>query len=566
MRSLAHLRSVAPAVPHRSGKALLKAAAPYAREQVVRSWWELATTAIPYVLGLALAVLGPIWPIRAVGSAILALTSLRLFAFLHDYEHGAIFRGSRVAPILVEAIGVSTCVPPRVWRAFHQRHHRTTARVLPVDPPDLRGGDFVNRVVDAGAWARWSPARRRTYRLVRHPLTVGFGWLVHFVLGACVTQLVRDPAKNRSAAFTLAAHLGWLGWLAWAFGPEIFLFVGALPTLVAASIGTWLVFVQHSFPGVVCQEGPEWDHVDAALRGSSFLDLPPVLRWFSGNVGYHHAHHLDPRIPFYRLPEVTRALPELGIARRITLSWRNVRACHRVHAWDPDRGVAGPLPAAPSGLPHRAAHGLRAGLHTMRFRDFGSNLASVQDSVDVETFERLAARLAEDPGWQEILRVRPRFQPETVDLDALVALPDGSLGRELLRHLADHRLLDGERHPDCPYRATEAAGYAKWRFRETHDVRHVLTGLDVSVHDEIVLQAFQLGQVFNWFAVTTLAFGPLLDPRRCLRPAMVGACLSAWRAGRNARPLLPVFWEQLYDQDVGDLRRRFGVVRLGARP
>jgi ubiquinone biosynthesis protein COQ4 len=218
------------------------------------------------------------------------------------------------------------------------------------------------------------------------------------------------------------------------------------------------------------------------------------------------------------------------------------------------------------GLISRAVHGLRAGLYTMRFRDFGSNLASVQDSVDVETFERLAARVVHHPEWQEVLRVRPRFQPETVDLDALAALPDGTLGRELLRHLVDHRLLGGERHPDCPYPASDAAAYAKVRFRETHDVRHVLTGLDISVHDEIVLQAFQLGQVFNWFAVTTIAFGPLLDPRRCLRPAMVRAAVAAWRAGRDAELLFPVFWERLYDQDVRSLRRRFGVVRLGPRP
>jgi ubiquinone biosynthesis protein COQ4 len=214
----------------------------------------------------------------------------------------------------------------------------------------------------------------------------------------------------------------------------------------------------------------------------------------------------------------------------------------------------------------RARHWLRAGLRTMRLRDFGSNLAKVQDSVDVETFERLADQVAGDPEWREVLAVRPRFQKETVDLGALATLPDGTLGRELLRHLVDHRLLGGERHPDCPFPASDAAGYAKVRFRETHDVRHVLTGLDISVHDEIVLQAFQLGQVWNWFAVTTIAFGPLLDVRRCLGPSFVRACLRAYRAGKAAAPLFPVFWERLYDRDVAELRRRFGVARLGARP
>jgi ubiquinone biosynthesis protein COQ4 len=214
----------------------------------------------------------------------------------------------------------------------------------------------------------------------------------------------------------------------------------------------------------------------------------------------------------------------------------------------------------------RAVHALLAGLRTMWLHDFGSNLARVQDSVDIETFEHLAGAVAGDPEWQEVVRVRPRWQKETVDLEALAALPDGTLGRELLRHLVDHELLAGEGHPDCPYPTTDAASFAKIRFRETHDVRHVLTGLDVSVHDEIVLQAFQLGQVFNWFAVTTIVFGPLLEPRRCLRPAMVRTCWRAFRAGRAARPLFPVFWERRFGQDVRAIRHEFGVLRLGPRP
>ncbi|MBX2802298.1 MAG: ubiquinone biosynthesis protein COQ4 [Myxococcales bacterium] len=215
---------------------------------------------------------------------------------------------------------------------------------------------------------------------------------------------------------------------------------------------------------------------------------------------------------------------------------------------------------------HRSRRALRAGLHTFRFHDFGSNLASLQDGVDVETFERLAAAYADDPRWHVLLDRRPRFQKETVDLDALADLPDGTLGRELLRHLVDHDLLGGERHPVCPYPASDEAAYAKIRWRETHDVRHVLTGLDTSIHDEILLQAFQHGQFFNWFAVSTVAFGPFMDPRRCLSPGMAHRCWRACRAGRRALPLFVVFWEDLYDRRVDELRHKFGVERIGPRP
>ena len=343
LRSLEHLSCLRPPpVPERTGRELVRATYPYAREQRMRTWWELASTIVPYVMGWALAVLAPAWPLQLVGSVLLALSTVRLFAFLHDMEHGALFRGSRAGAIVVEAIGVLTCIPPRVWRAFHNRHHGTAAIALPIDQADLRGGDFINRIVSASAWSQWSAARRRTYRFVRSPITIVMGWLVNHVLGACVTQLVRDPIVNRSAAFTLAAHLTWLGAMAWFFGPQVFCFLGVVPAALAAAIGTWIIYVQHSFPGVEYQEGTAWDPVAAAMRGSSFLDLGRVLRWFTGNIGYHHVHHINPRIPFYRLPEVMEAIPELRNATRIT--WRDTAACLRIHAWDGERRVAGPLP------------------------------------------------------------------------------------------------------------------------------------------------------------------------------------------------------------------------------
>jgi len=94
----------------------------------------------------------------------------------------------------------------------------------------------------------------------------------------------------------------------------------------------------------------------------------------------------------------------------------------------------------------------------------------------------------------------------------------------------------------------------------------VLTGLTTSVHDEIVLQAFQAGHFFNWFAIVITAFGIFYEPRRCLRPSMIRTWYRAWRAGRAARPLFPVYWERLYDRNVHDLRREFHVARLGPRP
>ncbi|MBX2802299.1 MAG: fatty acid desaturase [Myxococcales bacterium] len=343
---LGHLsqRPVVRGSPRR-GRDLVRATLPYASEQRARTWWELATSTVPYAAGLFLAVLGPGWPLQLVGSLLLALSTVRLFGFLHDYGHGTILADSRLGGWLVEVIGVLTCVPPRVWRGFHNRHHRTTAMALPEDPTDLRGGDFINRVVHRDAWPRWSRGRRALYRLVRHPITMASGWLTSFVLGACATQFLRDPKRNGDALLTLAGHLTWLVCLGAAFGWDVFWFVGAAPAVIGAAIGTWLIYIQHSFPGVQYQEGPRWNFVDAALKGTSFLDLPSPLRWLTANVGYHHVHHLNPRIPFYRLPEVMAALPELRACTRITLRWRDMWGCLQVQAWDATTQRAAPLPS-----------------------------------------------------------------------------------------------------------------------------------------------------------------------------------------------------------------------------
>ena len=209
----------------------------------------------------------------------------------------------------------------------------------------------------------------------------------------------------------------------------------------------------------------------------------------------------------------------------------------------------------------RLAHIVRAGAKTLRTRDFGATLATLQDGLDHSAFERLADIMRADPDGRWLLQHRPRISSGTLDERLLRSLPEGTLGERFLRHLTDNDLLRDVEIPPSPFPLSEEADYAKARWRETHDFRHVLTGLGISIRDEIVLQAFQLGQLPNWFARVQMTAGPLLAP--CDPAALARSYLRAWRAGREAVPLACVRWEELWDVPVERLRKelRVGVLR-----
>ena len=209
---------------------------------------------------------------------------------------------------------------------------------------------------------------------------------------------------------------------------------------------------------------------------------------------------------------------------------------------------------------HRVAHILLAGIRTLRSRDFGVDLATVQDGLDLTPFERLAKTMAADADGQWLLAHRPRITLADVDVDALRRLPDGYLGREVIRHLENAGLLQDIALKPSPFQMSSEAEYARTRWRETHDIRHVLTGLGVSLRDEIVLQAFQLGQFPNRFALVQMTVGPLLEPTPPL--ALIRDYRRAYLMGQQAQSLINIRWESLWEERVEDVRARVGVGQL----
>jgi omega-6 fatty acid desaturase (delta-12 desaturase) len=253
---------------------------------------------------------------------------VRLFMIQHDCGHGSFFRHRAANDWVGRAIGVLTLTPYDVWRRSHAIHHAGSGNL------ERRGvGDIDTLTVrEYLALPRW---RQLGYRLYRNPL-------VMFGLGPAYLFLVqhRLPIGSMrgglrlwlSAMATNAAIAFGIVTMMWLVGVTPFLLVHVPITLLAASIGVWLFYVQHQFEDTFWARGHAWTVHEAALYGSSHYDLPHVLRWFTANIGVHHVHHLCSRIPYYRLQNVLRDHPELGDVGRLTL-WQSFR-CVRLVLWD----------------------------------------------------------------------------------------------------------------------------------------------------------------------------------------------------------------------------------------
>lgn len=311
-----------------------------------RAAWQLTDTLGPYVLlwagmhfalefSLALAL-----PLAVLAGAFL----VRIFAIFHDCTHGSFFGSRRANDITGFITGVLTFTPYHHWRWEHLNHHVSAADL------GRRGvGDIPTMTVrEYLAASRW---KRFRYRLSRNPVVL-FGIAPLFLF--LIRQ--RFPSRKAGAGIrwwthaTTLAVVGLGGGLAWWYGPANYLVLQLTSMLVAASAGVWLFYVQHQFDGVYWDRRPGWDFVRAALEGSSYYRLPKVLQWFTGSIGFHHIHHLSPRIPNYRLESAQKKEPVFAGVKPLTLpgSLRSLR----FRLWDEDLGTLTGYPRrAPAGKP-----------------------------------------------------------------------------------------------------------------------------------------------------------------------------------------------------------------------
>jgi omega-6 fatty acid desaturase (delta-12 desaturase) len=298
----------------------------FAKEHPLKSWWCILSTT--FLLIFAATGTLPWLPVvvRIACCGLLGLVIVRLFVIYHDHQHRAILPKSRLAELCMRLYGMLVLCPSSIWRASHDHHHAHNSK--------LRGAHIGSYpIMTKDQYRASSSGERIQYLFMRHPLTILFGYFFVFFLGMVVLPFVRSPLKHYDCLLSLLLHLALITTLVVMFGWVTMLLTLIIPLFIGSAIGTYLFYAQHNFPDVVFMDKAGWTYECAAMESSSFLKTNPVMAWFTANIGYHHIHHLNHRIPFYRLPETYRAIPELRDVKTTSLHPREIFRCLRLKVW-----------------------------------------------------------------------------------------------------------------------------------------------------------------------------------------------------------------------------------------
>lgn len=306
---------------------------PYTGADGRRATWQLMTTLVP----LLLLMWATHWvasisaPLAFIFTLPLAGLLVRTFVLMHDCAHGSFFARRRLNDAVGFVTGVLTLTPFVQWRRDHALHHASSGDL------DRRGhGDVPTLTVRE--YSERTPAAQRAYRFIRHPALLLLGGPVHLALN----QRWRGRSKATrslqvtSVWLTNAAIVGALALAVALVGWRSVLLAYALPYYLAAMAGVWLFYVQHQFEDAYWASHGEWDYLEAALRGSTHLQLSPALRWFTGSIGLHHVHHAAPKIPNYRLQACHDE--NTLFQRSPVVTFRSGMAALRLTLWDEERG------------------------------------------------------------------------------------------------------------------------------------------------------------------------------------------------------------------------------------
>lgn len=316
--------------PLLTGKELILASKKYAVEDRRRSWMETISTLLLLVAAFVGTYVGFPWPIRIAASILSGLLIVKFFVIYHDYLHRAILQKSAVAEAIMTLFGLFVLAPKTIWKRTHDHHHHHNSKLS-------SGGIGSYPLVSKEDFYRLSPKRQFAYLAARHPLTIFFGYLTLFLYDFNVKSLLKNPRVHWDSLVALLLHISIGGLMYYAGGLSTLAVSWFLPFLLAHGLGSYLFYVQHNFPEAIFEENAHWEYTEAAMRSTSFLVMGSVMNYFTGNIGYHHVHHVNHRIPFYRLREAMEQMPELQHPTTVTLHPRDVVRCLRLKVWDPDR-------------------------------------------------------------------------------------------------------------------------------------------------------------------------------------------------------------------------------------
>lgn len=304
------------------------AVAKFQKPNARRANWQLINSVGAYAatwLAIYLTIGISFW--LTFGLAILGAGLVtRVFIISHDCGHGSFFATKRANSIVGFITGVLSFTPYHHWRWEHARHHATSGDL------ERRGmGDVwtmtVQEYIEASRWTRFR------YRFARNPIMLlGLGPLYLVLINNRFTTANAGKVERYSIYATNICILLIAVGMSWLFGFQTYLWIQFVIIMANGMAGVWLFYVQHQFEGVYWGRGDDWDFVSAALEGSSFYRLPKLLQWFSGNIGYHHIHHLSSRIPNYNLEECHNSSPLFQQVKELT--FRDSLRCFGYNLWD----------------------------------------------------------------------------------------------------------------------------------------------------------------------------------------------------------------------------------------
>jgi omega-6 fatty acid desaturase (delta-12 desaturase) len=304
--------------------------APFTQPSLARSLWQLLSTLALYALCFVLMVKSlsqPYW-VTLLLSIPAGLMIVRVFIFFHDCGHGSFFRAKWANDLVGFITGMLTFTPYGHWRWQHSVHHATSGDL------DRRGdGDIWTLTVRE--YLASSPKRRLFYRIMRNPIVLFV--IAPLVLFLFYQRIPAPSAKGRDRRSVLAMNLALaamvtgfsllLGW-------REYLMIQLPITMVAGIAGIWMFYVQHQYEDVYWEHHDNWDYTTAALLGSSFYKLPRILQWCTGNIGFHHVHHLSSKIPNYNLERCHNSHPMFRNIKPLTF-WESLK-CMKLSLWDED--------------------------------------------------------------------------------------------------------------------------------------------------------------------------------------------------------------------------------------
>lgn len=310
------------------GKELILATKPFAKEDRFKSWWYTLSTLLLLAASIAATIAMPYLVAKIALGLFTGLLMVRMFVIYHDFQHHAILHRSALANILMTVYGIYVLVPPSIWKRSHDYHHNHNSKLFSASI-----GSYP--IASKAKFLAMTPSERRIYLAIRHPLTILAGYFTMFIAGMCLSSFISAPKKHYDSIIAILLHiainilvlqfLGWQNWLCILF----------IPFMLSSALGAYLFYAQHNFPGTTFNDNADWKYEIAALESSSYMVMNPFMQWCTANIGYHHIHHLNSRIPFYRLPEAMAAIPELQKAKTTSLNPAEIAACFKLKIWDP---------------------------------------------------------------------------------------------------------------------------------------------------------------------------------------------------------------------------------------